>query len=157
MTYRRPSMRTLVLTAATALVASTMLVFSRPVDMIVDGQHVESDVPPVTTLGNSVFVPLRSFADALGAQTSVESGNVYVVRLGQTLRVRVGDRHASINGMPFTLKTAPFRVRGRVMIGLVAISRVFGVRASYDARLARIAVMTPGLGEATPAQPAQAQ
>ncbi|HUA08767.1 MAG TPA: copper amine oxidase N-terminal domain-containing protein [Candidatus Acidoferrales bacterium] len=157
MTYRRPSARMLVLTAALAVTSSTLLAFSRPVDMIVDGQHVDSDVPPVTTAGDQVFVPLRSFADALGAQTSLDGTNVYVVRQGQTLHVRVGDVRAAIDGVPFTLKTAPFRVRGRVMIGLVAIARVFGVRASYDARLARIAVMTPGLGEATPAQPAQAQ
>jgi len=157
MTYRRPSMRTLILAATGALLASALLAFSRPVDMIVDGQHVESDVPPVAASGNRVFVPVRSFADALGAQTSVEGANVYVVRGNQSLRLRANDVHASINGMPFTLKTAPFRVRGRVMVGLRAITRVFGVHASYDARTARIQVMTPGIGEAAPAQPAQAE
>ena len=76
---------------------------------------------------------------------------------GQSVRLRVGDVHATVNGMPLTLEHAPFRVRGRVMIGLRAVARAFGVHASYDARKARIAVMTPGIGEASPAQPAQAQ
>jgi len=99
-------------------------------------------------LGNRVYVPIRSLADALGAQTSVEGRDIYVVRGQQSLRLRAGDVHASLNGMPLTLKHAPFRVRGRVMVGLKAIARIFGVRASYDARTASVQVMTPGIGEA---------
>jgi Copper amine oxidase N-terminal domain len=156
-TYHKPSVRSLILAAVVATTASTVLAFSRPVDMIVDGQHVESDVPPVSTAGNHIFVPVRSLADALGAQTSIDGSNIYVVRGTQSLRLRVGEVHASINGMPFTLEHAPFRVRGRVMIGLRAIARAFGVHAAYNARTARVDVMTPGIGEAVPAPPAQAQ
>lgn len=156
MTYRRPSLRLLMLTAAIAMTASAFVAFSRPIDMVVDGEFVASDVPPVATPGH-VYVPVRTLADALGAQTSVEGQNIIVVRAGQSVRLRVGDVHATVNGMPLTLEHAPFRVRGRVMIGLRAVARAFGVHASYDARLARIAVMTPGIGEASPAQPTQAQ
>jgi len=42
---------------------------------------------------------------------------------------------------------APFRVRGRVMISLDAVARALNVRARYDARNARIEVVTPGIGE----------
>jgi len=157
MIYRPPSFRSLVLGATVATIASALLAFSRPVDMVVDGQHVDSDVPPVSTAGNHVYVPVRSLADALGAQTSVEGPNIYVVRGTQSLRLRIGDAKASVNGMPLTLEHAPFRVRGRVMVGLHAIARAFGVHASYDARTARVDVMTPGIGEAAPAAPAQAQ
>ncbi len=157
MTYRRPSLRMFVLTGVVAMTASALIAFSRPIDMVVDGEFVASDVPPVAGVGNHVYVPVRTLADALGAQTSVEGRSVYVVRGGQSVRLRVGDVHATVNGMPLTLEHAPFRVRGRVMIGLRAIARAFGVHASYDARTARIAVMTPGIGEASPAQPAQAQ
>ncbi|MGB6987076.1 MAG: copper amine oxidase N-terminal domain-containing protein [Candidatus Aquilonibacter sp.] len=157
MTYRRPSLRLLILTAVVAMTASAFVAFSRPIDMVVDGEIVASDVPPVATPGNHVYVPVRTLADALGAQTSIEGQNVIVVRGGESVRLSVGDVHATVNGMPLTLEHAPFRVRGRVMIGLRSIARAFGVHASYNARLARIAVMTPGIGEASPAQPAQAQ
>lgn len=157
MTYRRPSLRLFVLTAVVAMTASTFVAFSRPIDMVVDGEVVASDVPPVSGAGNHVYVPVRTLADALGAQTNVDGTNVYIVRGGQSVRLHVGDVHATVNGMPLTLEHAPFRVRGRVMIGLRAIARAFGVHASYDARMARIAVMTPGIGEASPAQPALAQ
>lgn len=149
MTYRVPSWRTLTVTVVVALVASALLAFSRPAVMMVDGQRVESDVPPVTTTSDKVFVPLRSIADALGAQTDLdEKGHIDVVRGNQSLRVRVGDTHATLNGMPLTMKHAPFRVRGRVMISLKTVAAAFGVRVSYNPRTQRIDVLTPGIGQA---------
>lgn len=142
----------MVLTSVIALLASFGFFVSRPVDVMIDGTRMESDVPPVTTAGNRVFVPVRSIADALGAQTIVEgkSNRIVVVRGEDTLKLRVGDVHARLNDMPMTLDRAPFRVRGRVMLGLHAIARAFGVRVNYDPVAARIEVMTPGIGQAPP-------
>jgi hypothetical protein len=113
----------------------------------------------VTTASEKVFVPLRSIADALGAEIehNGKSGTVDVVLGNQSLRVRVGETHAILNGMPFTLKHAPFRVRGRVMISLDAVARALHVHAKYDARDARIEVVTPGIGLApsSPGAPTQ--
>ena len=135
--------------AVLAFIVSAALAFSRPTVMLVNGHRVDSDVPPVTTASARAFVPLRSIADALGAETQVEgrTGNIAVVLGGQSLRLRVGDTHATLNGMPLTLKHAPFRVRGRVMISLDAVARALNVRARYDPRTARIEVVTPGIGE----------
>ena len=157
MRYRRPSLKTLALAAVVATSGSALLAFSRPVEMTVDGRRVPSDVPPVATIGERVYVPLRSVADALGAQTDVEGENIYVVRGNQSLRIRLGDLQASVNGMPFTLRHVPFRVRGRVMIGLKEIAHVFDVHVSYNARTAQVEMMTPGIGETQPSQTPQAQ
>ena len=142
-----------------ALIASVMLAFSRPIEMLVDGERVDSDVAPVTTISEKAFVPLRSIADALGAQTEVDAKNgaVNVVLGAQSLRLRVGDKHATVNGMSFTLKHPPFRVRGRVMVSLDAVARALHVHARYDPRNARIEVITPGIGMAPTAQNAPAQ
>lgn len=148
MMYRRPAMQTLILTGVVALVASAMLALSHPAQLRIDGQRVESDVPPITTAAQRVFVPLRAVADALGAQTLVHGNSVYIVRGKQSLRLRVGDRHATLNGMPLTLEAAPFRVRGRVMIGIKALALAFNVHVDYDPRTARINVLTPGIGQA---------
>lgn len=133
-----------------ALVTSSLLAFSRPIVMLVDGERVDTDVPPVTTANAKAFIPLRSIADALGAETEVDgkTGEISVVLGGQTLTLRVGDTHATVNGMPLTLKHAPFEVRGRVLVSLDAVARALNVRAKYDPREARIEVMTPGIGEA---------
>ncbi|HKU80664.1 MAG TPA: copper amine oxidase N-terminal domain-containing protein, partial [Candidatus Tumulicola sp.] len=143
--YRPPGWRTLLLVGTVALAASAVLVLSRPVDLIVDGDRVESDVPPVTTVSDRVFVPLRTVADALGAQTTLAGRDrIAVVRGHQSLRVKVGDSRATIDGAPVQLRHAPFRVRGRVMVELHAVASAFDVRASYDPRLARVEVLTPG-------------
>ena len=148
MTYCRPAMQTLILTGVVALVASAMLALSHPAQLRIDGQRVESDVPPITTAAQRVFVPLRAVADALGAQTLVHGNNVYIIRGKQSLRLRVGDRHATLNGMPLTLERPPFRVRGRVMIGIKALALALNVHIDYDPRTARINVLTPGIGQA---------
>lgn len=148
MTYARPAIQTLVLTGVVALVASAMLALSHPAQLRIDGQRVESDVPPITTAAQRVFVPLRAVADALGAQTLVQGNNIYIIRGKQSLRLRVGDRHATLNGMPLTLERAPFRVRGRVMIGIKALALALNVHVDYDPRTARINVLTPGIGQA---------
>jgi hypothetical protein len=148
MTYRLPTIQTMGLTAVVATIAAALLAFSRPVEMVVDGQHVVSDVPPVTTPGD-VYVPIRSLADALGAETEIDRDRITVVRGDESLRLRIGDGRASIDGERMTLAHSPFRVRGRVMISLRAVARAFHVQATYDARTARIDVMTPGIGQAT--------
>jgi hypothetical protein len=119
--------------------------------MVVDGDRIDSDVPPVTTSVGRIFVPLRSIADALGARTEPGEGDsrIDIVRGNQSLRLKVGDTHATVNGMPLTLDHAPFRVRGRVMIELNAVAGAFDVRAKYDPRTARIEVLTPGIGQAS--------
>ncbi|MDQ2680494.1 MAG: copper amine oxidase N-terminal domain-containing protein [Candidatus Eremiobacteraeota bacterium] len=149
MNERRRSWLTLAITAVVALAVSLVLAFSNPAEVRVDGQNLISDVPPVTHLDH-VYVPLRAVADALGADIGFEkrTGSLEVMRNGQVLKLRVGDPHASLNGMKMTLKHPVFIVRGRVMIGLKAISRAFGVRVSYDKRSARIDVNTPGVIEA---------
>ncbi len=148
MTYRAPRLQTLVLTVVVAGMASALFAVSRPIQIMVDGQHVASDVPPVQGLSDKIYVPLRTVADALGALTLVQGDRIVVVRGHESLRLRVGDVHARFNGMPLTLKHAPFRVRGRVMIGLKAMANAFGMRATYNARTARVDIVTPGIGAA---------
>lgn len=153
MTYAPPSARSVVLTVVVALIASVGVVVSRPVTVVVDGARLESDVPPVTTAPDDVYVPLRSIADALGARTFLDrkTGRVVVVRGSDALRLAVGNVHATLDGMPMTLDHAPFQVRGRTMVGLHTIARAFGVRVSYDPVAGRVNVMTPGIGETPPA------
>ncbi|MBV9027534.1 MAG: copper amine oxidase N-terminal domain-containing protein [Candidatus Eremiobacteraeota bacterium] len=147
--YAELRWRSVAAIAALALITSGALIAARPTVMLVNGERVESDVSPITTVRARAFVPLRSIADALGAETAVDrkTGIITVALADKTLRLRVGDTRATMNGMGFTLKHAPFRVRGRVMISLDAVSRAFNVRTRYDARNARIEVVTPGIGE----------
>lgn len=151
MRYQAPSRATIAATIGLALVSSLMLAFSKPVEMRVDGQPVISDVPPVSSAKDGVFVPLRPVSDALGAETKYErkSGNVVVTRGDQVLRLKVGSTKAKLNGMPMTLHEAPFRVRGRVMLSLHAVQQAFGVRVRFNKAMARVEVQTPGVSNST--------
>jgi hypothetical protein len=153
MKYQAPSRVTFVATAVLALLGSLMFSYSKPVEMRVDGQSVISDVPPVTT-PKGVYVPLRPVSDALGAETHYErkSGDVVVTRGDQVVHFKVGSTHARLNGMPLTLKHAPFRVRGRVMLSLHEVQQVFGVRVRFDKMTARVEVNSPGVSDAAAPQ-----
>jgi len=142
-------MKTLLITGVIAVAISAGLTLSRPVEVHVDGQRIVTDVPPVAA-NHEVFVPLRAVAEALGADTRFEpkENSIEIVRGNQTLEFRVGSTKATFNGSPMTLHQAPFRVRGRVMVGLRSIALAFGVKTRYDRRTARIDVDTPGVIEA---------
>ncbi len=142
---RLPSWRLIVGTAATALVASLSLAFSRPAVVNLDGQRVISDVAPVTA-GGVAYLPLRAVSDAAGAVTTFDPANgTLLVRHGAVaLRMKIGDRHATLNGRPVELAHAPFTVHGRAMVRGIDVANVLASAVHYDARRGRIDIRTAG-------------
>jgi hypothetical protein len=140
-----PSLRLLALTTAVALTASVGFAISRPTVVNVDGQRIISDVAPVTA-GGSVFLPLRAVTEAAGARTfyDARTGDLVVRRGADTLRMRVGERHAILNGNAIELSEAPFTVRGRAMVPGRDLASALGSSVKYDARRGRVDVHTPG-------------
>jgi len=141
-----PSGRLIAATAATALVASLVLVLSAPATISIDGQRLSSDVPPVTTPGGA-YLPLRAVADATGAQTTfdAQTGEIVVRRGTDVLVMRPGETAAKMNGRRVTLDQAPFTVHGRAMIAEKTVARTFGSSVRFDAKHNRVAVRTPGV------------
>ncbi len=150
MRYKAPGVAAVAVTAAIAVAASLAFSLAKPVEVRVDGQPMLTDVPPVRTDAETVFVPLRALSDALGAETRYEqkSGEIFLTRGDQLLHLKIGDLHATLNGMPMTLKHAPFRVRGRAMIGLRTVQKAFGVRVKFDKTASRVDVNTLGTAAA---------
>ncbi|MBD5655347.1 MAG: copper amine oxidase N-terminal domain-containing protein [Candidatus Eremiobacteraeota bacterium] len=144
-----PRRKTVAATVALSALAAAMTSLSNPAALRVDGQKMVSDVPPVTT-AKGAYVPLRVVADSLGADTNYDpkSGTIELIRANDTMRLHVGDRVGTINGNRFTLKAAPFAVRGRTMVPLAVIARAFRTNVRYDGARAKIDVMTPGTLEA---------
>jgi len=140
---RFPSRKTVATTAGIATLAAVISSLSHPVDMRLDGRTMASDVPPVTT-AKGTYVPLRVVAESLGADTNYDpkTGTIELVRDNNTLRLRVGDRNATLNGKKMTLKSAPFSVHGRTLVPLTTIARAFNTKVHYDAAHAVVDVMT---------------
>jgi hypothetical protein len=137
------------ITAGVAVIAATMGSLSAPVSLRVDGRSMVSDVPPVTTV-KGTYLPLRVVAESLGADANYDpkSGTIELVRGSDTLRLRAGDRIATLNGNKMTLRTAPFSVRGRMMVAMTTIARAFKTHVHYDPSHAVVDVISNGTEEA---------
>ena len=137
------NIRSLIATGVIAFAASAALAFSRPATITVDGQQVNSDVPPVTT-SQQAYLPLRAVTGALGAQLSYSkpARAVTVVRGADRLKLHVGSRTATLNGREITLSHAPFTVRGRVMIAARTVERALGPKVRFNPRKSTIDVFT---------------
>ncbi|MGA3038648.1 MAG: copper amine oxidase N-terminal domain-containing protein [Vulcanimicrobiaceae bacterium] len=135
--------RTLLWTALIALAASFTLAFSRPATIEIDGQSLISDVPPVTA-NHQAYVPLRALTAGLGAQISYtkSTGSISVAHGADHLKLRIGERKATLNGRLIKLSAAPFTVRGRTMVATRTIERALGPKVRYNARKAAIDVYT---------------
>ncbi|MBV8600525.1 MAG: copper amine oxidase N-terminal domain-containing protein [Candidatus Eremiobacteraeota bacterium] len=142
-TPRPLSIRSLLATAGVALFASTALAFSKPATLVIDGQPIASDVPPVTQ-NHEAYVPLRAVTAGIGAEMSYDKATrtIAVTRGPDRLKLRVGDRTATLNGRTVSLKHAPFTVRGRTMVAARTIERALGPKVRYDQRKATIDVFT---------------
>jgi hypothetical protein len=140
---RFPNGKTIAATAGIAAIAAALTSLSHPAALRVDGQRMISDVPPVTT-AKTAYLPLRAIAETLGARTTYDarSGEIELTRANDTMRLRVGDRTALLDGKKVTLRSAPFSVRGRTMVPLQVIASALRTHVNYDTARAQIDVMT---------------
>ena len=122
--------------------------------LAIDGRNVTSDVPPVTQ-NHQAYVPLRAVDAGLGASTSYDAPprSVVVVHGADQLKMRIGEKRATLNGRPVQLSHAPFTVRGRTMVAARTIERALGPKVRYDPQKATIEVYT---GDAPASQGAAA-
>ena len=111
-----PSWRLLAGTAAIALTASLALALSQP-----------------------------AILDA-GAATSFDprTSELTVRRGTAVLTMKIGERHATLDGRPIELKNAPFTVHGRAMVRGSDVAMALGSAVKYDVARGRIDVRTPG-------------
>jgi hypothetical protein len=104
------------------------------VRVLIDGQPVSFDVPPVVALGR-VLVPLRGVFNRLGAIVTWDPGSqtVLAARGDTSIVLRIGDTQAHINGQPTLMDVPALLVGGRTMVPLRFISQALGSQVSWDA------------------------
>jgi hypothetical protein len=136
-------------TLIAATVAATGLFFARPAAVEINGRRIVTDVPPVTR-AREAFVPVRAVAEGLGAAASFDpkTREVSIERGHRVLRMKLGEKNATLDGDPIVLSQAPFALRGRAMVASAAIERAFGPRIRYDSARAKIDVVSRELLEA---------
>ena len=122
----------LVCTLAATLVPAGP-VSAQTIRVIVDGQPVVFDQPPIT-IGGRVLVPLRGVFERLGAFVEWERSTnmVTAVRSGSQIQLRIGSRQGFVNGNPTLLDIPPMVVRGRTLVPLRFISEALGAQVDWD-------------------------
>jgi len=119
-------------------------VSAQTIRVIVDGQPVVFDQPPIT-IGGRVLVPLRGVFERLGAFVEWEPSTnvVTAVRSGTQIQLQIGNRRALVNGNPTLLDIPPMVVRGRTLVPLRFISEALGAQVDWDPG-ARIVYVSSG-------------
>src|SRR6516165_9493523 len=129
------SARRIVATAIAAALAAAAFgsqpVRADVVQIIVNGQQVSFDQPPIERSGR-VFVPLRGVFERLGASVVYDDGKINASGNGRDIALSIGSTQAFVNGDLRTLDVAPFIVGARTLVPLRFISESLGAVVSYD-------------------------
>jgi plastocyanin len=105
--------------------------FAGDVRIIVNGQYVTFDQPPIERSGR-VFVPLRGVFERLGASVVYDNGLINATGNGRNIQLHIGSTEATVNGQATTLDVAPFLVGARTLVPLRFISESLGASVNYD-------------------------
>lgn len=148
----------------TALLTLSTLTSSSALSVLVNGQPLNSDVPP-QIINNRTFVPVSAVADATGAVVEWHPGpKAVVIKKGMNeVQLKIGESFGIKNGNKVVLDAPAQIVDGRTMVPLSFIASNLDIPVSYDSATKTVLIgenMTAGQTAPQPApapQPAQAQ
>ncbi len=117
--------------AAVAVLMVTASANAQTVSVIVNGQPMSFDQPPIERAGR-VFVPLRGVFERLGASVVYANGQINATGNGRTVSLQIGSTNATVNGQPVTVDVAPFLVGPRTLVPLRFIAQSLGATVNYN-------------------------
>lgn len=105
----------------------------QPVNLIIGGQAVTPDVPPVIK-GGRTLVPVRVIAEGLGAEVdwNAEKKTAEITRNGQKLVLTLNSRQAVVNGKPVQLDTPPVINQQRMLLPLRFVGESLGITVGWE-------------------------
>jgi hypothetical protein len=114
-----------------AIVAGPVTGVADNVTVIVDGQTMSFDQPPILRAGR-VFVPLRGVFERLGASVVYANGQINATAPGRTVSLTIGSTAAVVNGQNVTVDVAPFLVGDRTLVPLRFIAQSLGATVNWN-------------------------
>jgi len=114
------------------------------IGVIIGGNWVQYDVPPMTENGRTL-VPLRATFEALGATVDWNEQTLTVtgVRGNTTVTLTIGQSYAYVNGARIALDVPGRTVGGRTMVPLRFISESLGGVVDWNAETQTITITQP--------------
>lgn len=122
----------LIMTMFAAIPASAE---QRPITVLLDGQPLTFDVPPVI-MNSRTMVPMRAIFEALGAKVQWSAENETVVGMSKSdkrVTTTIGSDIAIVEGEPVKIDAPPVIVNGRTLVPLRFISENFDCEVGWNA------------------------
>jgi hypothetical protein len=127
----------------TALAGAMLPAWPQNITVVVNGQPVQFDQPPIERSGR-VFVPLRGVFENLGASVVYDNGIINATGNGTTVQLRIGSTNAIVNGNSQQLDVAPFEVGSRTMVPLRFVSQALGASVDYNDNTKTVSIASNG-------------
>ncbi len=119
------------------------------VSVIVNGQQVSFDQPPIERAGR-VFVPLRGVFERLGASVVYANGVINATGNGRNISLRIGSTQATVNGQTQGLDVAPFLVGSRTLVPLRFVAQALGAAVDWNNNTSTVTITGSGGNAAAP-------
>jgi len=139
----------LTLGLAVAGAAALSLPAKADVNVVVNGQSVGFDQPPITRAGR-VFVPLRGVFERLGASVVYDNGQINATGSGHNISLRIGSTQATIDGQTQYVDVAPFVIGSRTLVPLRFVAQALGAAVAWDQNSQTVRINGGGNGGYTP-------
>lgn len=140
-----------VIVAPLTTMAAQAQVSASPISVLHNGRLMKFDVPPVEMNGR-VLVPLRGVFEALGATVDFDAAtnNIFAVRNGTQIQLRVGSADASLNGVPRQLDVPAQTYGGRTLVPLRFVSEALGANVNWNAGQRAVYITVDGTSNPVP-------
>jgi len=114
---------------------------SKPVHVFVDGVPISKGI----NVNGSIFVPFRGIFEKLGLKVSHDAKKKEVTgtRTGLTVKLTVGKKMATVNGVSKELTAAPFIQNGTTYIPVRLVALSTGNNVSWQSQANLVHVITP--------------
>jgi hypothetical protein len=106
-----------------------------PIKILVDGEEVTFDQPPVVTDGRTL-VPVRGVFEKLGASVvwDGKTQSVKAIRKDKYITIKIGDTSPTVNGEAMTLDVPAQIINNRTLVPLRFISESLGADVVWDGK-----------------------
>lgn len=113
----------------------------KPITMIVNGETVNFDMPPVI-INERTLIPVRGLFEKLGAAIEWDgaAGMVKIVSNETTILLWADHQTASVNGQSMQMDVAPKIINDRMMIPVRFISESLGYQVGWDGITATVTI-----------------
>ncbi|MBG9787847.1 family 10 glycosylhydrolase [Brevibacillus laterosporus] len=108
---------------------------SQGISIYLDGQRINSDVPPyIIPKVNVTMVPLRVISEGLGAQANWDQSKqtVTIHKPETNISMTVKQNYATVNGARVHLDSSVVNKEGRVIVPLRFVSQELGLQVAWD-------------------------